>query len=195
MKQKSKWLTKYHSVQAWDTITHSRGLSCHLLSGGSKWMTTSLLFMHPNSLLSHCFERTRHLFITYGNAADESERGMHLFAFLPCATTHTHRMRPEDGLYLNTCIFNRSIINRCFAVWDAWFMRAICKRVRLHWKLESSVSIKEGTGLDCTIEQQRAYTIRSEALRLMQHYQKQIRSYAAHSHRCRLPQPPMPSQT
>lgn len=28
--------------------------------GGSKLMTTSLLFMHPNSLLSHCFERTRH---------------------------------------------------------------------------------------------------------------------------------------
>lgn len=102
--------------------------------------------------------------------------------------------RPEDGLYLTTCIFNRSIINRCFAVWDAWFMRAICKLVRLHWKLESLVSISEGTGLDCTIAQQRAYTIREEALQLMHHYKKQIRSYATHNHRCRLPQHPMPSQ-
>ncbi len=135
------------------------------------------------------------LFITYGNAADESERGMHLFAFLPCATSRSHRMHLEDGPYLTTCIFNRSIINRCFAVWDAWFMRAICELGWLHWKQKSRVSISEGTGLDCTIAQQRANTVRSEALQLMDHYQKQIRLYAAHNHQCRQLQPPVHSQT
>ncbi len=74
-------------------------------------------------------------------------------------------------------------------------MRAICELGWLHWKQKSRVSISEGTGLDCTVAQQRANTVRSEALQLMDHYQKQIRLYAAHNHQCRQLQPPVHSQT
>lgn len=115
--------------------------------GRSKWMTTSLLFMHPNSLLSHCLERTRHLFIIYGC---KRERNAPICFFTP-RNLASRRTRLEDGPCLTACIFNRSIINRCFAVWDAWFMQAICDVGLLQWKRENWGSISEGTGLGCTI--------------------------------------------
>lgn len=142
--------------------------------------------MHPNSLLSHCFERTRHLFITYGC---KRERNAPICFFTPrnLAFPAAHAWRTghtSPHAFLTGPLLTGALR---YGMHDLCGPFASSPGTTGRGRAEAPLVRELALAALWGIAQEKVWMVTSETLQLMHRYQTQIRSYPVRNHQRRLP--------